>query len=89
MSKRMSAGRVRRAYQFIEAHRHRYPVQVMCNVLEVAPSGYYEWLQNPISNRPRKMFLLEAGEEGLSNCVVPAVSSSTHAGLEPVFAGVM
>ena len=54
MSKRMSAGRVRRAYEFIEAHRQQYPVQVMCKVLEVAPSGYYEWLQNPISNRAKE-----------------------------------
>jgi putative transposase len=54
MSKRMSAGRVRKAYQFIEAHRREYPVQTMCRVLEVAPSGYYEWLQNPISNRARE-----------------------------------
>lgn len=54
MPNRMSAGRVRRAYQFIEAHRHQYPVQVMCTVLEVAPSGYYEWLQNPISNRAKE-----------------------------------
>jgi len=54
MSNRMSAGRVRRAYKFIEAHRHQYPVQVMCEVLEVAPSGYYEWLQNPISNRAKE-----------------------------------
>jgi putative transposase len=54
MSKRMSAGRVRRAYQFIEAHRHQYPVQVMCEVLEIAPSGYYEWLQHPISNRAKE-----------------------------------
>jgi putative transposase len=23
----------------------------MCNVLGVAPSGYYEWLQHPLSNR--------------------------------------
>lgn len=54
MPKRMSATRVRRAYQFIEAHRHQYPVQVMCRVLEVAASGYYEWLQNPISNRAKE-----------------------------------
>lgn len=51
MSKRMSAGRVRRACQFIETHRREFPVQTMCQVLEVAPSGYYEWLLNPVSNR--------------------------------------
>ncbi len=54
MSKRMSAGTVRRAYLFIEAHRRDYPVQTMCQVLEVAPSGYYEWLQNPVSNRAKE-----------------------------------
>ena len=54
MSKRMSAGRVRRAYEFIEAHRQQYPVQLMCKVLDVAPSGYYEWLHNPISNRVKE-----------------------------------
>jgi putative transposase len=54
MSKRMSAGRVRRAYQFVEAHRREFPVQTMCQVLEVAPSGYYEWLLNPISNRAKE-----------------------------------
>jgi putative transposase len=54
MSKRISAGRVRKAYQFIEAHRREYPVQTMCQVLEVAPSGYYEWLHSPISDRARE-----------------------------------
>lgn len=54
MSERKSAGRVRRAYQFIEAHRRQYPIQTMCKVLEVAPSGYYEWLQNPISSRAKE-----------------------------------
>ena len=54
MSTRMSAGRVRKAYQFIEAHRRDYPVQTMCQVLEVAPSGYYEWLHSPLSDRVRE-----------------------------------
>lgn len=41
----------RRAYEFIKAHRREYPIEVMCKVLDVAPSGYYEWLQKPISDR--------------------------------------
>jgi putative transposase len=41
----------RRAYEFIKAHRREYPVETMCRVLEVAPSGYYEWLHTPVSNR--------------------------------------
>lgn len=51
MSTRLSTGRVRQIYKFIEAHRHKYSVQAMCQLLEVAASGYYEWLKQPISNR--------------------------------------
>lgn len=51
MSTRLSAGRVRSTYEFIKAHRNKYSVQTMCRVLGVAPSGYYEWLTHPISNR--------------------------------------
>ena len=54
MSTRVSAGRVRSAYAFIKAHRHQYSVQSMCRVLDVAQSGYYEWLQQPISNRAQE-----------------------------------
>ena len=45
MSTRWSAGKVRQIYRFIEDHKREYTVQAMCRVLEVAPSGYYEWLQ--------------------------------------------
>lgn len=54
MSKRMSAGKVRKAYQFIEAHQRDYPVRVHCEVLEVAPSGYYGWPEHPLSNRAQE-----------------------------------
>src|SRR5262245_14226153 len=50
-SKHQIPGRVRSAYEFIKTHRDRYSVQTMCRVLEVAPSGYYDWLKQPISNR--------------------------------------
>lgn len=56
MSAKLSAGRVRQAYRFIEAHRKQFSVQQLCRVLEVAPSGYYEWLQNPISSRAQELF---------------------------------
>lgn len=45
------AGSVRSKYAFIKAHRKEFPTEVMCRVLGVAPSGYYEWLQRPQSNR--------------------------------------
>jgi putative transposase len=54
MSTRLSTGRVRSAYAFIKAHSGQDPVDVMCRVLEVAPSGYYAWSQQPLSNRARE-----------------------------------
>src|SRR5436190_11835662 len=49
-SKHQVPGRVRSTYEFIKAHRDRYSVQMLCRVLEVAVSGYYDWLKQPISN---------------------------------------
>lgn len=51
MSSQISAGRVRSLYAFIKAHRGQYRVRMMCRVLGLAPSGYYEWLHEPISKR--------------------------------------
>jgi len=50
MSTQKHTGRVRSTYGFIKAHRSEYSVQMLCRVLGVAPSGYYEWLQKPLSN---------------------------------------
>lgn len=46
--------RVRQTYTFIKANRRQHSVQRMCEVLEVAPSGYYEWLKAPLSNRAQE-----------------------------------
>jgi putative transposase len=51
MSTKLSAGRVRTTYEFIKKNRDTFSVQLMCRVLGVAPSGYYEWLLRPISKR--------------------------------------
>ena len=51
MSKPTPTGKIRRAYAFIKAHRHQHNVQTMCRLLDIAPSGYYAWLQEPVSNR--------------------------------------
>jgi putative transposase len=51
MSKSTPASHVRRTYDFIRAQRTAYPVQALCRVLDVAPSGYYAWLKKPMSNR--------------------------------------
>ena len=54
MSTKPSAGRVRATYEFIKAHHDEFSVQLMCRVLGVAPSGYYDWLLQPISNRAQE-----------------------------------
>ena len=54
MSAKLSTGRVRQVYKFIEANRRQFTVQAMCKILEVAPAGYYEWLKQPISNRAQE-----------------------------------
>jgi putative transposase len=51
MRTKASTGKIRRTYEFIKANRNSFDVLTMCRVLEVAPSGYYAWLQEPVCQR--------------------------------------
>ena len=51
MPTKWSTGKVRRVYEFIKENRDQYDVKTMCRVLEVTRSGYYAWLNEPISHR--------------------------------------
>ncbi|ELU4142484.1 IS3 family transposase [Salmonella enterica] len=61
---------VRLRYAFICDNTHCWPVRLLCRVLDVHPSGFYAWLQQPHSQREQanqmltgqiKQFWLESG----------------------------
>ena len=47
-------------YGRIKGWREQYPVSVLCRVLEVSESGYYAWLNRPVSPRKQVNSRLEA-----------------------------
>jgi putative transposase len=54
MTKSPRVPNTRLAYEFIKAYSKKFSVQAMCTELGVAPSGYYAWLQKPVSDRARE-----------------------------------
>jgi putative transposase len=54
MPTRISAGKVRRIDAFIKANGRQYNVKTLCRLLQVAPSGYYAWLRDPVSLRAQE-----------------------------------
>lgn len=51
MSQEQRYGNTRKLYEFIKNNQSQFPVEVLCRVLRVAPSGYYAWLKKPMSDR--------------------------------------
>ena len=41
-------------FRFIEEHKGRWPVRLLCEALEVSPAGYYAWRGRPASARRRR-----------------------------------
>jgi putative transposase len=41
-------------YDFVERHRDRWPVRLMCRVLHVSPGGYYDWRGRPQSAKAQR-----------------------------------
>ena len=47
-------------YQFIEEHKHEFPIVVMCGVLVVSESGFYAWRQaSNLSTIAAKMLICD------------------------------
>lgn len=47
-------------YHFIDEHRDRWPIAVMCDTLNVSTAGYYAWRERPTSTRQQRQETLIA-----------------------------
>lgn len=56
-------------YELIRDHRDVYPVSLLAELLEVSPSGFYEWLDRPPSDRQLR-------REGIADAVRAAFDDS-------------
>jgi putative transposase len=61
------------AYRFIAAERANYPVALMCRVLHVSRSGFYDWCRRPPSRRA-----IQAGELTKAIRVIHGGSRGTY-----------
>ena len=43
-----------RLFRLIDAEKASYPVSLLCRVLKVSRSGYYDWKDRPSSKRERE-----------------------------------
>jgi putative transposase len=69
MSSRRSSQPIRIKYAFIKAHREEFDTAVMCRLLGVSRSGFYDWLRHPLSDRALE-------DQRLLGLIVAAYTSS-------------
>ncbi len=41
-------------FRFIDRHRHRWPVAVMCDMLAVSTAGFYAGRHRPVNHRRQR-----------------------------------
>ena len=54
MPSRSSTRKARQTYEFIQANTDAYDVTTMCETLGVTRSGFYAWLQKPLSDHTQE-----------------------------------
>jgi hypothetical protein len=52
-------------YRFIQAEKAQYSVDVLCQMLQVARSGFYAWCQRPTSARTQQNSVAGDSHSGL------------------------
>ena len=65
-------------FELIDAAKNEFPVQRLCKVLGVSPSGYFAWKERPASLRQRDDMVLLAHVRAAF-----AVSNRTYGSLGP------
>lgn len=41
-------------YRFVNEHRDQYAIATMCRILQIARTGFYQWLHKPVSDHERE-----------------------------------
>ncbi|MCH7744123.1 MAG: IS3 family transposase [Proteobacteria bacterium] len=70
-------------YQFIDAHKKTWPIRLMCKVMNVSSSGYYNWRRRPVcaqelSNRKLDAGIREVYSEHKQRYGVPRVTEELN-----------
>ncbi|MGL4475254.1 MAG: IS3 family transposase [Shewanella sp.] len=86
--------RVKERYPFIKSRSETYPVRLLCQTMNTHPSGYYEWLKAPNSQRDindkkltgriKQSWLESGGHYGYRNIHLDLVEANIKCGRDRV-----